>query len=122
MVAASRAETVIVLHPSTTSNQQASEAAKAVTAMALSVTASRHHQSVVMQMPDELPGALDYMKSFGKAASTCCSSGCGAHARLAQQPQQPPRNANMNTIPTATMVLGNLNGSTLQVVQMPDGE
>lgn len=38
MVAASTANTIIVLHPDTTTNQETAEASKAAVAMALSVT------------------------------------------------------------------------------------
>ncbi|GFH18922.1 uncharacterized protein HaLaN_15798, partial [Haematococcus lacustris] len=63
MVAAGQADTVIVLHPDSHTSQQAAEAVKAATAMALSVEGRHSTQKVVMQMPNELT-VNDYMKSF----------------------------------------------------------
>ncbi|GFH15276.1 uncharacterized protein HaLaN_11473 [Haematococcus lacustris] len=60
MVAAGQADTVIVLHPDSHTSQQAAEAVKAATAMALSVEGRHSTQKVVMQMPNELT-VNDYM-------------------------------------------------------------
>eukprot|EP00798_Chlamydomonas_sp_ICE-L_P027709 gene27709-7353_t len=65
MVAASSADTVIVLHPEA-SNGQCAEANKASIAMALTVIGARN---VVFQMPTEVNPEVDYVQSLRKSLS-----------------------------------------------------
>ncbi|KAJ9505617.1 hypothetical protein QJQ45_010846 [Haematococcus lacustris] len=119
MVAAGQADTVIVLHPDSHTSQQAAEAVKAATAMALSVEGRHSTQKVVMQMPNELT-VNDYMKSFTRTVSTACPRLPTLSASVASSVQLAADSAAMQQAAACPRILPS-HGTNMQVLQLPDG-
>ncbi|KAJ9533047.1 hypothetical protein QJQ45_018139 [Haematococcus lacustris] len=126
MVAAGQADTVIVLHPDSHTSQQAAEAVKAATAMALSVEGRHSTQKVVMQMPNELT-VNDYMKSFTRTVSTACprlptlsASVASSAAGSAASMQLAADSFAMQQAAACPRILPS-HGTNMQVLQLPDG-